>query len=491
MASADYLKKYLSNSKSKKNKKSKKSENLGGLKVVEDDAFIMVKPRSRGMPSDEEEEIDETEEEIREKQKQAEKLKFRSDTFQPVEDISSTKDSVKNGDENSRRKQRYDSDGDITPPRRRQRHDSDTSPPRRKRHDSDRDESPPRRRQERDSDASPPRRQRQDSDREKTPPRRRQRHDSDTSPPRRKRHDRDESPPRRSIKREPDTSPPRRRRHNSYHDTSPPRRSNRHDSDESPPRRSIKREPDASPPRRNNHRSSPGRRDRKSPIIIRKRSPPSPSQVNDDRRSKTLDGKKAGLVSAQEMRKELGEHRTREKNAIEGLDDELTGRFAETKIRTKLTGRNRKGTKEDEDKKAREEKKNEELKEKYEKWNRGITQLKQREAQVQEEERVMKEGFSRYADDEAMNEHLRDEILPEDPMAALISKKREKVEMRKGLVYPSYKGHWPPNRYNIAPGYRWDGVNRSNGFEAQLSLAGNKRKADEEAAYRAITECAE
>uniref|UniRef100_A0AC35GL92 BUD13 homolog n=1 Tax=Panagrolaimus sp. PS1159 TaxID=55785 RepID=A0AC35GL92_9BILA len=473
MASADYLKKYYSNddSKSKKKKKSKKSENHVGMKVVEDDAFIMVKPRSRGMPSDEEE-IDETEEEIREKQKIAEKLKFRADTFQPVEDIPTTN---KNGE---RRKQRHDSDNDATPPRRRQRHDSDTSPPRRKRHDSDRDASPPRRNR------------RHDSDREETPPRRRQRHDSDTSPPRRKLQDsdRDASPARRRTNR--DESPPRRRgRHNS--DTSPPRRKT-HDSDrdESPPRRTIKRELDSSPPRRN-HRSSPQRNDRKDPVVIRKRSPPSPTQFNDDRRTKTLDGKKAGLVSAKEMQKELGEHRKREVNAMEGLDDDLTGRFAETKIRTKLTGKNRKGTKEDEEKKAREEKKNNELKEKYEKWNRGITQLKQREAQLKEEERVMKEGFSRYADDEAMNEHLKDELLAEDPMAPLISKKREKIEIRKGLVYPSYKGHWPPNRYNIAPGYRWDGVNRSNGFEAQLSLAANNRKADEEAAYRAITECAE
>lgn len=45
----------------------------------------------------------------------------------------------------------------------------------------------------------------------------------------------------------------------------------------------------------------------------------------------------------------------------------------------------------------------------------------------------MEEGFSRYADDDAMNEHLKDELKAEDPMAAIIAKKREKVEIRKGL----------------------------------------------------------
>ncbi len=127
----------------------------------------------------------------------------------------------------------------LSPPRRRERHDSspDASPPRRRRHDSP-DVSPPRRRERHDSrpDTSPLRRRRHDS-LDVSPPRRRERHDSspDASPPRRRRHDSpDVSPPRRRERHDsrPDTSPPRRKKYT--YDASPPRHHRHEDSDRKP-----------------------------------------------------------------------------------------------------------------------------------------------------------------------------------------------------------------------------------------------------------------
>lgn len=195
------------------------------MKVVEDDAFIMVKPRSSGiMPSHEEE--DEYEEEIRRKEKRAEKLMFLSDTFKLVE----------------------------TTPIRKERHDSDESPP------LQNSRSSPLRKEWHVSDESLLRRKRHDSN--ESPPLQneragRQRLDSDESPPRRKRHDSDESPPRRNHQSS------RKGRHDSSElSRSRNHRLRRHDSDVSPPRRthrspSRKERPHSSEssPRRNSHSS--------------------------------------------------------------------------------------------------------------------------------------------------------------------------------------------------------------------------------------------
>ena len=325
-----------------------------------------------------------------------------------------------------------------SPPRRR-RHDLDASPPRR-RHDSDSDASPPRRRH--DSDASPPRR-----------------HDSDASPPRR--HDSDASPPRR--RHDSDASPPRRR-HDS--DASPPRM--RHDSDASPPRRRQDSDSDASPPRKR-------AKDSDSDMSPPRKKQNSDSDASPPRMKKTLDGKKAGLQNAKDLKDELAELKKREKKAMEGLSDEVSGRNAKTRVRGRLA--------EEEARKEEERKRKEvpdEVKQKYEVWNRGVTQVKAASAQLEDNLYEMSKSLTRTVDDQDREALLKDREREDDPMAAYMKKKKEKTFGRQ-KKFPQYKGPQPPpNRFGIMPGYRWDGVDRSNGFEKKLLTQGAAKKAAEE-----------
>jgi pre-mRNA-splicing factor CWC26 len=73
----------------------------------------------------------------------------------------------------------------------------------------------------------------------------------------------------------------------------------------------------------------------------------------------------------------------------------------------------------------------------------------------------MAKPFARGADDEDMNRALRDEVRADDPMKEYILKQQEKQLKAAGVkVKPKYKGNWPPNRYMIPPGHRWDGRDR-------------------------------
>lgn len=73
-----------------------------------------------------------------------------------------------------------------------------------------------------------------------------------------------------------------------------------------------------------------------------------------------------------------------------------------------------------------------------------------------------------------MNEELRSLSRADDPALAFLTKKRPAKGSTPQL--PRYKGPAPaPNRFGIPPGYRWDGVDRGNGFEKKLFEARGER----------------
>ena len=79
---------------------------------------------------------------------------------------------------------------------------------------------------------------------------------------------------------------------------------------------------------------------------------------------------------------------------------------------------------------------------------------------------------ARYADDEELNEDMKERERWNDPAAGFLEKKKgAKSISGKSL----YKGPAAPNRYGIRPGHRWDGVDRGTGFEKEYFATRNRR----------------
>lgn len=360
----------------------------------------------------------------------------------------------------------------VRSPERSRKLSNDNSPPRRRRKPSD--ESPPRRnndnrpsRREPSPDASPPRRSRKPDD-DSSPPRRparpeRQRRSSDASPPRRERRS-PEMP--RKRKDSSDASPPRRSR------ISPEIKRERRGSDNSPPRRS-----------RQTESSSRQRRSRWSPEV--KREPESPPRSS--RMTKTLDGKASGLQDAKTLKRENDEFKARQDKQFHEMRPEMSGRDADIVIRDRR-GRNKEfeGDVETERQKAEAE---EARKKVYDRWGKGLKQIDDLEKRFQEHMHEASKPLARAADDSDLQEHLRNQERLDDPMLEYMRKKKDEDSKKKGVqVKPKYLGQFPDNRFNIRPGYRWDGVDRSNGFEKKYFNMISSKKSLEEEAYRYSTE---
>lgn len=126
---------------------------------------------------------------------------------------------------------------------------------------------------------------------------------------------------------------------------------------------------------------------------------------------------------------------------------------------------------------------------------KGEVQMEEarRRKELLEDAKTMK--LARTADDEEMNDELKGQQRWNDPMAKFLGEEdrgggdsRQVAGAggktgRKSSRRPVYKGAAPPNRYGIRPGYRWDGVDRSNGFEGDRFKAINRREGNKGLEY--------
>lgn len=80
------------------------------------------------------------------------------------------------------------------------------------------------------------------------------------------------------------------------------------------------------------------------------------------------------------------------------------------------------------------------------------------ESRVQRLEDLQATPFIRYADDPALNTRLKATARWDDPARTFVEALKPSVQQHR----------FQPNRFEIPPGRQWDGVDRSNGFEAKL-----------------------
>ncbi|KAJ8950140.1 hypothetical protein NQ314_007993 [Rhamnusium bicolor] len=284
-----------------------------------------------------------------------------------------------------------------------------------------------------------------------------------------KKEDKEENPSR-SKSRTTDKSPPRKKdkvEHNS------PSRNISHDEDVSPPRMRIRTGGSGISPKKNRQADSKQKKSRWGNWSTE--AYPEKTGRSDEKMTKTLDGKKAGLQNAKDLVTETIVLRHREDEIFKNMSAEVSGVNAATIVRGKKVR--------DLEEEARQKDTEKKTKEKYDRWGKGLKQVVDQNERIAEQLHEMSKPLARYADDDDLEKYLKEKEREGDPMLAYIRKKK-----KKRVEKPVYMGEFMPNRFGIHPGYRWDGVDRSNGYEKKWFQVQNSKKATQEEAFKWSTE---
>ncbi|TKX25640.1 hypothetical protein C1H76_2290 [Elsinoe australis] len=185
-------------------------------------------------------------------------------------------------------------------------------------------------------------------------------------------------------------------------------------------------------------------------------------------------GAMAGLQTAAQVTAALKRKERLEKKAMEEMGMDPEGKAQETVYRDASGRRIDVAMKRAEMRRKAEEDERRKVEEKE--GRLGEVQRQEKEERRRELEDAKLKGVARYADDEDLNRELKERNRWNDPMAQLLGGTGSKSTGKKGRRKKVYEGAAEPNRYGIKPGYRWDGVDRSTGFERKWFAARNKQQ---------------
>ncbi|KAJ2337610.1 Pre-mRNA-splicing factor cwc26 [Coemansia sp. RSA 2681] len=200
-----------------------------------------------------------------------------------------------------------------------------------------------------------------------------------------------------------------------------------------------------------------------------------PRVLETTQRSPSPEPVRYGLQTASVIKEDADRAQERYLRKLHETGDEISGRGAETIYRDAKTGK-----KLDMDQARKDEAESRQDKERRRKmqteWNKGLVQQRAKLEELQLIEKIRAAGGSLDDGRERDSEQRAREHWDDPALKFLQNKRTSKAE------YPQYSGYAPPNRFGIRPGYRWDGVDRSNGFEKdtfQRQASASARKAEE------------
>lgn len=173
-------------------------------------------------------------------------------------------------------------------------------------------------------------------------------------------------------------------------------------------------------------------------------------------------GAKAGLQNAEEVASQIREKEESEKRYLRENSAQNLGKDARTVHRDssgKIIDLDQRRAEARESQIKEEERKRQE----HIRRNMGLVQLLDLEENRERLRKIGDSTLATYADDEELNSRLKAKEHDDDPLLSFNPTSSKKNISRTGRKL--YKDGYPENRFGIVPGWRWDGVDRSNGFE--------------------------
>ncbi len=117
-------------------------------------------------------------------------------------------------------------------------------------------------------------------------------------------------------------------------------------------------------------------------------------------------------------------------------------------------------------------------------FQKGFIQEVNKQKLNEELNQLKLKPLGRTKNDKELNDSLKNKLFFNDPALEFLENTDKHVNSSRSITGKKlYTGISPANRFGITPGYKWDGVDRSNGFEQYYFDKINEKKQKKDVSY--------